>query len=265
MSGRDVPWLAADGSGATGMTIKSARELELMREAGRVVALTFERVIEAVVPGTQTRELDRIARRVIKSYDATPSFLGYKGYPAAVCVSINEEIVHGIPGDRVIADGDLVSIDMGAIVGGFHGDSSVTVIAGSGTLETEALVGATREALGRGIEAARPGNRIGDISAAVEGHVEPLGYGVVRELVGHGIGRNLHEPPQVPNYGPPGQGPLLRAGATLAIEPMVNLGTWRIKTLGDGWTVVTVDGKPSAHFEHTVAITENGPLILTLP
>ena len=234
-----------------------------MREAGRIVARTFERLIEAVVPGVKTRELDRLARREIKSLGAKPSFLGYMGYPAAVCVSINEEVVHGIPGDRAIEDGDLVSMDLGAIVDGFHGDAAVTVVAGAGTPETRALLDATRAALGCGIEAALPGNRIGDISAAVEGSIKPLGYGVVWEYVGHGIGRNLHEPPQVPNYGTSGQGPLLKAGMTLAIEPMVNLGGGKTRALDDGWTVVSADGTPSAHFEHTIAITGEGPVILT--
>ena len=265
MSSKGTPWLGAGDSAAPGTTIKSARELESMREAGRVVARTFERLIEAVVPGVKTRELDRLARAEIKSHGAIPSFLGYMGYPAAVCVSINEEVVHGIPGNRVIRDGDLVSLDLGAIVDGFHGDAAVTVIAGAGTPETRALLDATRAALARGIEAALPGNRIGDISAAIEGAIELLGYGVVREYVGHGIGRNLHEPPQVPNYGFPGQGPLLKTGMTLAIEPMVNLGGGKTRALDDGWTVVSADGTPSAHFENTIAITEEGPVILTAP
>lgn len=260
-----APRVGADDSAALGTTVKSARELESMREAGRVVARTFERLIEAVVPGVRTRDLDRLAQRTIKSYGARPSFLGYMEYPAAVCVSINEEVVHGIPGDRVIEDGDLISMDLGAIVEGFHGDSAVTVIAGSGAPGAKALLDATRTALARGIEIAWPGNRIGDISAAIEGAIEPLGYGVVREYVGHGIGRNLHEPPPVPNFGPPGQGPLLKVGMTLAIEPMVNLGGWKTRALDDGWTVVTADGTPSAHFEHTIAITEEGPVILTAP
>lgn len=263
MSGDEAPWLGAGDPAAPGTTIKSARELESMREAGRVVARTFERLIEAVVPGIKTRELDRLARAEIKSHGARPSFLGYLGYPAAVCVSINEEVVHGIPGDRVIKDGDLVSMDLGAIVDGFHGDAAVTVIAGTGTPEARALVDATRIALARGIEAARPGNRIGDISAAIEGAVEPLGYGIVREYGGHGIGRNLHEPPHVPDYGSPGQGLLLKAGMTLAIEPMVNLGGWKTRALDDGWTVVTADGTLSAHFEHTVAVSDEGPVILS--
>ena len=263
MSSNGAPWIGAGDSAAPGTTIKSARELESMREAGRVVARTFERLIEAVVPGIKTRELDRLARTEIKSQGARPSFLGYLGYPAAVCVSINEEVVHGIPGDRAIRDGDLVSMDLGAIVDGFHGDAAVTVIAGAGTPEAGALVDATRTALARGIEAAKPGNRIGDISAAIEGAVRPLGYGIVREYGGHGIGRSLHEPPHVPDYGPPGQGLLLRAGMTLAIEPMVNLGGWKTRALDDGWTVVTADGTLSAHFEHTVAVTDEGPVILT--
>jgi len=236
-----------------------------MREAGRIVALTFTRLVEAVVPGVQTRELDRLARSEIKSRGAVPSFLGYRGYPAAICVSINEEVVHGIPGDRAIEDGDLVSMDLGAIVNGLHGDAAVTVLAGNGTPTVADLLTATAAALEAGVEAARPGNHVGDISAAVEGSVRSKGFGVVREYVGHGIGRNLHEPPHVPNIGPPGQGLRLKPGMTLAIEPMINLGGWKTKTLDDGWTVVTADGAPSAHFEHTVAITEEGPVILTAP
>ncbi|MBM3957675.1 MAG: type I methionyl aminopeptidase [Gemmatimonadetes bacterium] len=230
-----------------------------------MLARTFERLIEAVAPGVKTRELDRLARREIGSHGATPSFLGYRGYPAAICVSINEEVVHGIPGDRAIEDGDIVSMDLGAVVDGFHADAATSVIAGSATAERTALLEAARTALTEGIAAARPGNRIGDVSAAIERAVESAGFSVVREYVGHGIGRNLHEPPQVPNYGPPGQGPLLKAGMTLAIEPMVNMGGWRTRALDDGWTVVTADGMPSAHFEHTVAITDEGPVILTEP
>ena len=234
-----------------------------MRAAGRVVALTVRRLLEALEPGITTGELDRIARREIKALGAKPSFLGYFGYPAVICVSINEEIVHGIPGDRVILDGDLVKIDAGAVVDGFHGDHAVSAVCGKATAELDALVETTKAALAKGIQAARPGSRTGDISAAVEGYVRPRGYELVREYVGHGIGRKLHEPPQVPNFGPPGQGPLLRAGMTLAIEPMVNIGGWETRVLDDGWTVVTEDGKLSAHFEHTVAVTEDGPEVLT--
>ncbi|MBI4306059.1 MAG: type I methionyl aminopeptidase [Chloroflexi bacterium] len=235
-----------------------------MRDAGRVVARTLEVLASAIGPGMPTRELDRLARSEIKALGAKPSFLGYMGYPAVICVSVNEEIVHGIPGDRLIQEGDLVSIDAGAIVDGFHGDAAVTLIAGRTTPEREALVNATKKALDLGIEAARPGNRVGDISAAVEGHISPLGFGLVREYVGHGIGRKLHEPPQVPNYGNKGQGPLLRPGMAIAIEPMVNLGDWKTRTLDDGWTVVTLDGSASAHFEHTIAITGDGPEVLTV-
>ncbi len=235
-----------------------------MRAAGKVVALTMKAVLGALEPGMPTRELDRVARREIKSLGAKPSFLGYMGYPAVICVSLNEEIVHGIPGDRVIRDGDLVKIDAGAIVDGFHGDHAVSVVAGKATSEQLALVAVTREALENGIRAVRPGNRIGDISAAVEGYVRPHGYELVREYVGHGIGRKLHEPPQVPNIGLAGQGARLVTGMTLAIEPMVNIGGWKTKVMADGWTVVTTDGSLSSHFEHTVAVTENGPEILTV-
>jgi methionyl aminopeptidase len=235
-----------------------------MREAGRVVARTLDLLARSLAPGLPTKELDRLARNEIKALGARPSFLGYLGYPAVICVSVNDEIVHGIPGDRVIKEGDLVSIDAGAVVDGFHGDAAVTLIAGDTTPERKALVEATRRALELGIEAARPGNRVGDVSAAVESYIGPLGYGLVREYVGHGIGRKLHEPPQVPNFGPPGTGPLLRAGMAIAIEPMVNLGDWKTKTLDDDWTVVTLDGSASAHFEHTIAITEDGPEVLTV-
>jgi methionyl aminopeptidase len=235
-----------------------------MRAAGKVVALTVKAILEALEPGMPTKELDRVARREIKALGARPSFLGYMGYPAVICVSLNEEIVHGIPGDRVIRNGDLVKIDAGAVVDGFHGDHAVSVVAGVATPEKAALAETTRLALAKGIEAARSGNRIGDISAAVEGFVRPRGYELVREYVGHGIGRKLHEPPQVPNFGPAGQGPLLQVGMTLAIEPMVNMGGWQTRILGDGWTVVTADGKLSAHFEHTVAVTGNGPEVLTV-
>ncbi|MBI2965151.1 MAG: type I methionyl aminopeptidase [Chloroflexi bacterium] len=236
-----------------------------MREAGRVVARTLDLLAGALAPGLPTKELDRLARSEIKALGARPSFLGYLGYPAVICVSVNDEIVHGIPGDRVVKEGDLVSIDAGAVVDGFHGDAAVTLIVGETTPERRALVDATRKSLELGIEAARPGNRVGDVSAAIEGYIEQLGYGLVREYVGHGIGRKLHEPPQVPNYGPAGQGPVLRVGMTIAIEPMVNLGDWKTRTLDDEWTVVTLDGSPSAHFEHTVAITAGGPEVLTVP
>ena len=254
-------------------TIKSERELTAMRRAGRVVALMHERLRAAVVPGVTTGELDRIAREVLKEEGAEPSFLNYAPvpgitpYPGVICSSLNEEIVHGIPGKRVVQNGDLVKLDVGAVIDGFHGDAAATVIAGEGTEKTRALVEATRRSLEIGIEAAQSGARIGDIGAAIEDFIlsRPQGfeYELVREYTGHGIGRRLHEPPQIPNYGPAGRGPVLKPGMTIAIEPMVNIGGWETTVLDDEWTVVTADGELSAHFEHTIAITESGPEILT--
>ena len=246
-----------------GITIKSPRELELMREAGRVVARTIATLVEALRPGMKTVELDEIAFREIGKQGATPSFKGYLGFPCTICVSINSEIVHGIPGERVIQQGDLVSLDVGAVVGGFHGDAAVTVGVGQVSPEATDLIDTTREALERGIRAARPGSRIGDISWAVQSFAEEKGYAVVRQYVGHGIGRALHEDPQVPNFGSPGSGPLLRKGMVIAIEPMLNVGDWQTRVLGDDWTVVTADGSLSAHFENTLAITEDGAEVLT--
>ena len=247
-----------------GITLKSSPELRLMREAGYVVAETIKELKRTVEPGMKTRELDAIASRHIARLGAKPSFKGYRGFPATICVSLNEEIVHGIPGDRVIQDGDIVSVDVGAIVGGFHGDSAVTMGVGTISSEAERLIEDTRLALEKGIQRATAGNRIGDISRAVQEHAEALGYGVVREYVGHGIGRALHEEPSVPNFGEPGKGPSLRPGMVIAIEPMLNIGGWETQVLPDDWTVVTADGTLSAHFEHTVAIMEDGPEILTL-
>jgi methionyl aminopeptidase len=253
-----------------GITIKSDKELDLMRQAGQVVAQAKALVSEAVEPGVTTRELDRIAEEEIKRAGATPSFKGYPGvaqtpFPATICVSLNEEIVHGIPGDRVLREGDIVSIDVGAIVGGFHGDSAFTMGVGAISEEASRLIDATREALKQGIARAKSGARLTDISAAVQKYSEGLGYSVVRQYVGHGIGRALHEEPQVPNYGKAGRGPLLRKGMTIAIEPMLNVGGWEAVQLDDGWTVVTADGALSAHFEDTIAITEDGPEVLTSP
>lgn len=250
-------------------TIKSARELDLMRAAGRVVAEVIERLKEILEPGVTTGRLDKEARKVISDRGAEPSFLGYAPtpggipFPGVICTSLNEEIVHGIPGDRVIQDGDLVKVDVGAIVGGFHGDAAITMIAGSGDTKQQELVEVTRRALEQGILAARHGARVGDISAAVEGFVRPLGFELVREYTGHGIGRRLHEAPQIPNVGVGGQGPQLRTGMVICIEPMVNLGTWKTEVLDDDWTVVTADRKLSAHFEHTLAITPEGFEVLT--
>lgn len=253
------------GPRSNGITIKTGRELDLMREAGRVVLEVKNAVAPAIRPGVTTGELDRIAEQETRRLGATPSFKGYMGYPATICVSINDEIVHGIPGARVIREGDLVSVDTGAVVGGFHGDSAFSAVAGEGSEAVLRLIEATREALKRAIACVRPGARVGEVSAAVQAHAESLGYSVVRQYVGHGIGRALHEEPPVPNYGTPGRGPLLRAGMVIAIEPMLNAGGWEAVQLGDGWTVVTADGSLSAHFEDTVAVTEHGAEVLTSP
>ena len=246
-----------------GITVKSPREIDYMRQAGKVVASAKAVVMEAISPGMTTRDLDDIASAEIKRLGAKPSFKGYLGFPATICVSVNEEIVHGIPGERVIQDGDMVSMDVGAVVEGFHGDSAVTVGVGEVSPEVTALIDVTREALQKGIGAARHDSRVGDISWAVQSYVESMGYSVVREYVGHGIGKALHEEPQVPNYGSPGKGPMLRKGMVIAIEPMVNIGGWQTRVLEDNWTVVTADGSLSAHFENTLAITEGDAEVLT--
>lgn len=234
-----------------------------MREAGGVVAAAMDLLVSSIYPGMKTRELDAIASREIKRLGAKPSFKGYRGFPANICVSVNEELVHGIPGDRVLREGDIVSLDLGAIVDGYHGDAAVTVGVGKVALEADRLIEVTRLSLELAIKQAKVGNRVGDISSAVQQFGEAQGYGVVREYVGHGIGRALHEEPSIPNVGEPGKGPLLRPGMTIAIEPMLNLGTWQTRVLKDSWTVVTADGALSAHFEHTLAVTEDGPQVLT--
>jgi methionyl aminopeptidase len=244
--------------------LKSADDLARMRDAGRVVRAVLDEVAAAAVVGISTAELDRLAEARTRELGAVPAFKGYLGYPASVCISVNDEVVHGIPSEtRVLRDGDVVGLDFGAILGGFHGDAAETVLVGRGSPEAERLVAATRVALAAGVAAARPGGRLGDIGAAVQRSAEASGFSVVREFVGHGIGRKLHEPPQVPNFGEPGTGAWMRPGLVLAIEPMVNAGLPGIRTLQDGWTTVTEDGSLSAHFEHTVAITEAGPEILT--
>ena len=253
-----------------GITIKSERELELMRQAGKVVAEAKFHVMEAVKPGTTTGELDSIAEDVIRKMGAVPSFKGYAAggpipFTGTICASINEEIVHGIPGSRKLKDGDIFSVDVGAIVKGFHGDSAFTVGVGDISDEAQRLIDATRESLKFGIEQANSGARIGDIGNAVQQYAESQGYSVVRKYVGHGIGRALHEDPQVPNYGRPGRGVLIKKGMTLAIEPMLNIGTHETVQLDDGWTVVTADSELSAHFEDTIAITADGAEILTTP
>ena len=236
-----------------------------MRKAGRVVATTLEALRAAAQVGMTTGDLDELARQKIAEAGAIPSFKGYHGFPGHICASVNEEVVHGIPGNRVLKEGDILSVDLGAIVEGYHGDSAITFPIGSISSEIQLLLQVTEESLYKGIQAAIVGNRLGDVSSAIQTHVDSYQFGIVREFVGHGIGSQMHEDPKIPNYGPPHQGPLLKAGMTLAIEPMVNLGTPDVRILDDQWTVVTRDGKPSAHFEHTILITENGPEILTRP
>ena len=264
MNGESTPRIAASGNPALGATLKSSLELEIMREAGRIVAFAVRKAFEALEQGITTRELDDIARRAIESEGAKPGFLGLYGFPATACISINEEIVHGIPGDRVVKNGDLVTLDCGAIVDGYNSDHAVTQVAGLSSNEKDDLIDTTRGSLEMGIKAASPGNRVGDISNAVESHVLSRSFEIVREYVGHGIGKDLHEPPQVPNFGPAGHGVELQPGLVLAIEPMVNAGGWKTRMLDDGWTVVTEDGALSCHFEHTVAVTEDGPVVLTV-
>ena len=247
------------------ITIKNSRELALMREACIISARALKLAGEAIEPGVTTGEIDTLVRKYIESQGAKPSFLGYGGFPGSACISINETVIHGIPDNRVIKAGDIVSIDVGAYLNGFHGDNAATFAAGDVSPEAKALMDATRESLYEGIAQAQAGNRVGDIGAAVQRYVEVRGYSVVRQFVGHGVGTDLHEDPSVPNFGTPGRGPRLLPGMTLAIEPMINAGSPDVKILGDGWTTVTTDGKLSAHFEHTVAITPDGPVILTKP
>lgn len=246
-----------------GITVKSAREMESMRKAGAVVGATLALLRASVRPGLRTRDLDAIANKEIKRLGAKPAFKGYRGFPGTICASVNEQIVHGIPGERKLQEGDLIKMDVGAVVEGFIGDAAITVGVGAITKEVEDLIEATRESLWEGIGAVRDGARVGDIGQAVQQYAEAKGYGVVREYVGHGIGRFLHEDPQVPNYGPGGRGAVLKKGMTIAIEPMLNMGDWRTRVLDDQWTVVTADGKLSAHYEHTIAITDDGVEVLT--
>ena len=246
-----------------GITIKSPQELELMRQAGAVVGEVLTLLKRSVEPGMTTKDLDQIAHKEILRHGAKPTFKGYRGFPASICTSINEEIVHGIPSKRVINEGDIIKLDVGATLGGLIGDAAISLPVGKVDEDAVALMDATRRSLEEGIKASLPGNRVGDIGAAVQKFGESKGYGVVREFVGHGVGRFLHEDPQVPNYGQTGMGPLLRPGMCIAIEPMFNLGDWHTRILDDQWTVVTADGKISAHFEHTIAVTDQGTEILT--
>jgi methionyl aminopeptidase len=248
------------------ITVKSAREVELMARAGRVVAEVLALVRSRAAPGISTWQLDQVAEEFIRSHEgATPSFKGLYGFPATLCTSINAEVVHGIPSKkRVLVEGDILSVDVGACVGGLHADSAITATVGEVSADARRLLETTQRALAAGIGAARAGAHVGDIGSAVQGVAEEEGFGVVRELVGHGIGAQFHEEPQVPNYGQPHRGPRLIAGMTIAIEPMINAGGPQVRTLPDKWTVVTADGSLSAHFEHTVLITENGARILTM-
>ena len=250
--------------------LKTPREIEVMREANLIIADILATIGETIQPGVTTGELDALAEKLILKAKARAAFKGYqmrnqKPYPAAICASVNEEVVHGIPGPRVLKEGDIVGVDIGVVHKGFVGDAARTYPVGEISPKAQKLLEVTRESLYKGIEKAAEGNRLHDISAAVQEHVEAHGFSVVRDFVGHGIGRQMHEPPQIPNYKTGGWNPRLQAGMVLALEPMVNEGTWRITLLDDEWTVVTADGKLSAHFEHSVAITANGPRILSEP
>lgn len=247
------------------ISIKSAREIELMTEAGRILAIVHDELEKALRPGMTTKEIDKIGEEVIRSYGCIPSFLNYNGYPASVCVSVNEEVVHGIPSHkRIIKEGDVVSLDAGVIYKGYHSDAARTHAVGEISKTAADLIKVTEECFFEGIKYAKEGNYLFEISTAIGRYAEERGYGVVRDLCGHGIGSHLHEAPEIPNYEMNRRGPKLRAGMTLAIEPMINVGTWEVDWLDDDWTVVTRDGSLSAHYENTVLITENGPVLLTL-
>lgn len=245
------------------ISIKTAQEIEILRDAGGILAQIIEDLKRSLKEGITTKEIDRQAEELIRQRGVLPAFKGYRGFPGCVCLSINEEVVHGIPGNRLLCGGDIVSLDVGIIHKGYYSDTAVTIGVGAIREELKKLLDVTSQSLYKGIEQARPGNHLSDISHAVQTYVEANHLAVVRDFVGHGIGKTLHEDPEIPNFGAPHQGPLLREGMVLAIEPMVNLGTWQTRVLDDGWTVVTQDGLPSAHFEHTVAITSKGPEILT--
>ncbi len=243
---------------------KTQREIKIMREAGRIVALTHQELQKYIKPGVSTKELDAIAEKFIRKHNAIPSFKGYNGFRGSVCTSVNNELVHGIPGDKTLKNGDIISIDIGAKLNGYHGDSAWTYPVGDIDDETRRLLQVTETSLYKGISEIKPGQRLSNISHAIQTYVEENGFSIVREYVGHGIGQDLHEAPQLPHFGPPNQGPRLKPGMVLCVEPMVNAGSRYVQTLTDNWTVVTVDGKNCAHFEHTIAITEEGYEILTL-
>ena len=243
--------------------VKSAEEAEIMALAGRICGDALEAIRGIISPGLSTKEIEKAARDLIRRAGARPAFLGYRGYPASICASINEQVVHGIPSERKLRNGDIISVDLGVEYRGFYGDAAMTFAVGEVSPEARKLMRVTEESLDLGIRKAVAGGRLSDISHAVQTHVEANGFSVVRSFVGHGIGRALHEEPQVPNFGPPGRGPRLLSGMALAIEPMVNAGTWKVRILGDGWTAVTEDGRLSAHFEHTVIVREGKPEVLT--
>ncbi|QMS85200.1 type I methionyl aminopeptidase [Candidatus Xianfuyuplasma coldseepsis] len=246
------------------ISIKSNREIDLMKKAGHIVALAHQEVAKHIKPGVTTYELDQIVERVIRDHGATPSFKGYGGFPGSACTSINEQVVHGIPSETVVLqDGDIIAVDIGANYKGYHGDSAWTYAVGTVSDDVLQLMNVTEESLYKGLEQATAGNRISDISHAVQTHAEQYGYGVVREFVGHGVGKQLHEDPQIPNFGKPHKGPRLKAGMTLAIEPMINMGRREVRVLEDNWTAVTIDKMPSAHYEHTILVTDGAPVILT--
>ncbi|TYS41568.1 type I methionyl aminopeptidase [Bacillus infantis] len=242
---------------------KTPREIEIMREAGRIVALTHQELQKHVAPGITTGELDTIAEAFIRKHDAIPSFKGYNGFRGSICASVNNELVHGIPGDRVLNEGDIISIDIGAEYNGYHGDSAWTYPVGTVDRQVRHLLDVTEQSLYEGLKESKPDVRLSNISHAIQTYAEANGFSIVREYVGHGIGQDLHEEPQIPHYGPPNKGPVLKPGMVLCIEPMVNAGSRYVRTLADDWTVVTVDGSMCAHFEHTIAITETGYEILT--
>ena len=246
------------------ITLKNSEEIEKMRVAGAIVRDTLLLMERSVRPGISTKELDKIAFDFIKSKGAKPSFLHYNGFPASICTSIDEQVVHGIPSGRKLVEGEIISVDCGAVIGGYHGDAARTFAVGKISAEKQKLIDVTRESFFKGVEQFKEGNRLGDISHAVQAYAESFGYGVVRALVGHGIGRQMHEDPSVPNYGRAGHGMRLEKGLVLAIEPMINLGTYEVEQLEDGWTIVTADDMPSARYENTVALTENGIEMLTL-
>ncbi|SDI90025.1 type I methionyl aminopeptidase [Alteribacillus bidgolensis] len=242
---------------------KTDRELDIMREAGRIVAITHQELQKHIQPGISTKELDKIADKSIRQHGAIPSFKGYGGFTGSICASVNEELVHGIPGDRVLKEGDIISIDVGAKYNGYHGDSAWTYPVGKISREDQRLLDVTEDSLYIGLKEAKPKERLSNISHAIQTYVEAEGFSIVREYVGHGVGQELHEDPQIPHFGPPGKGPRLKPGMVLAVEPMVNAGERYVHTLSDNWTVVTTDGKSCAHFEHTIAITNTGYEILT--